>query len=72
MRPRYFQVCLTLNGFRWTGRGCLEGRTVEVCSAWGYAAPRPLGRRKPERLAEDMLLEILAAKLAALEARRDA
>lgn len=71
MRPRYFAVSIAPAGVRWSGRCCVTDGVLEVCSAWGWAS-RPVGRHKPRLLAEALMVEILAAKLAALEAERQA
>lgn len=66
---RYALVAVNPAGVRWSGRWHIEAGVLVVCSAWG-SARRAVGRRKPSRLAEELMLEILAAKLAALEAER--
>lgn len=70
-RVSYKPFCIWLGEppVRWSGFWYLEQRELFLCSAYG-AASRPLGRRKPDRLAEELLREVLAAKLAQLEAGR--
>jgi hypothetical protein len=68
-RVRYTAFAIYLNGIRWSGRWCIVAGELQCESAYGYAA-RQLGRRKPDLLAEELLLEILAAKLEALEAEQ--
>ena len=62
---------LNLNGVRWSADWKIEGDEIVIRSAYGSRI-RKVGRRKPERLAEDLLLEILRARLAICEARRAA
>jgi hypothetical protein len=57
---------LTVAGRRWGGRCCVDGDLVEVISAYGSASSS-LGRRKAQRVAEELMLQILRAKLAELE-----
>lgn len=64
---RFFLVAYERNGFRWTGRCERIGDRLQVCSAWGFAESR-IGRRKPRNLARELMVSILAAKLAELDA----
>lgn len=69
LATRYIPVRLDLAGVRWTGDWSLDGEEIVIRSAYGSRRCK-LGRRKPARLAQEMLLEILAAKLAECEAKR--
>lgn len=57
---RYTSYGLELAGRRWSADWSLDGADLVVRSAYGWAR-RPLGRRKAERLAEELLAEILRA-----------
>lgn len=56
---RFNPYGLQLAGCRWSADWSLDGADLVIRSAYG-SARRPLGRRKPERLAEELLVEILA------------
>lgn len=66
---RYVRFSLVLAGIRWSGDWSVEGAELCVRSAYGSRTCK-LGRCKPERLAERLLLEILAERLAEMEAAR--
>lgn len=60
-RPGPHQVLhLQLAGKSWSGDWSLDGKELVLRSAYGCRR-RALGRRRPERLAEDLLREILLA-----------
>ena len=67
-KPRYFVVGLELNGYRWSGRGEVLDGVVKVCSVYG-SGERAHGDRRPEDVAQEVLVEVLRAKLAELEAK---
>lgn len=60
---RFTPYGLHLAGRRWSADWSLEGDEIVIRSAYG-GARRSLGRRKAERLAEELLREILAAHVA--------
>lgn len=55
---RFNPYGLQLAGCRWSADWSLDGPDLVIRSAYG-SARRPLGRRKPERLAEELLAEVL-------------
>lgn len=57
--PKTVQIHLI--GMRWSGCWVVEGRELVLMSAYGGTS-RTLGRRKPERLAEELLREVLAQR----------
>lgn len=62
--PTPFRIYLA--GIRWSGDWVVVEKELCVRSAYG-GRRRALGRRRPDLLAEELLVEILAAKLASLE-----
>jgi hypothetical protein len=56
---RFMPYGLDLAGRRWSADWSREGDEIVVRSAYG-SARRVVGRRKPDRLAEELLREILA------------
>ena len=65
---RFIPFSINLSGTRWSGDWTVSGQVLQVGSAYG-SAERVLGRRKPEVLARELLVEILCARLRACEAR---
>lgn len=57
--PKPFRI--ELGGLLWSGAWIIEGRNLCMLSAYG-GVTRSLGRRKPERLAEALLREVLAQR----------
>ena len=53
-----FPVRLQAAGKQWTGQWQREGKDLVLASAYG-SRRAPIGRRKPERLAEQLMREIL-------------
>lgn len=59
--PRMTAFTVQHAGRSWSGAWEIEGKDVVVSSAWG-SDREPLGRRKPEKVAAGMLLEIVKAR----------
>lgn len=58
----YWTFAIYIEGIRFAGDWSVVGRELSMRSAYG-GITRPLGRRKPERLAEDLLREVLRQRL---------
>ncbi|MDB5445686.1 MAG: hypothetical protein JWQ97_1003 [Phenylobacterium sp.] len=69
LSTRYIPFSIDLADIRWSGDWSVLDGELCVGSAYG-CAKRPLGRRKPDLLARDMLVEILCARLVQCEERR--
>ena len=65
---RYIPYSITLAGIRWSADWSIEGDEISIRSAYGSAS-RKLGRRRPDLLARELLMEILRAKLAKADSR---
>jgi hypothetical protein len=65
---RYIPFAIDLGGVRWSADWSVVDGLLSVGSAYGSTS-RKLGRRKPERLARELLVEVLRDKLAQCEAR---
>lgn len=57
-RFTYAQVQLHLAGKPWSGRWHIEAGEVVVCSAYGSGRCKA-GRRKPDRVAKELMVQIL-------------
>jgi len=68
LETRYIPFGFDLCGKRWSGDWSVTDKRLCVRSAYG-SAEQPLGRRKPERLAEELLKDILREWCGASEAR---